>query len=131
MSAATVVLFPLTLASNVFVAPHTMPGWLQAFVAVNPSATWSPPSAPSWRPPGRQANSLGAARLHHPRRGVRPTHSLALRQAAVSAVGTGQVGHSTAGHPAGFAAVRAWVTLSGETSLAVRLAVGQGRAFPC
>jgi ABC-2 type transport system permease protein len=36
MSAATVVLFPLTLASNVFVAPHTMPGWLQAFVSVNP-----------------------------------------------------------------------------------------------
>jgi len=30
------VLFPLTLASNVFVAPHTMPGWLQAFVHVNP-----------------------------------------------------------------------------------------------
>jgi daunorubicin/doxorubicin transport system permease protein len=36
MSAATVVLFPLTLASNVFVAPRTMPGWLQAFVLVNP-----------------------------------------------------------------------------------------------
>ena len=36
MSAATVVLFPLTLASNVFVAPHTMPGWLQAIVAANP-----------------------------------------------------------------------------------------------
>ena len=36
MSAATVVLFPLTLASNVFVAPHTMPGWLQAFVRINP-----------------------------------------------------------------------------------------------
>jgi ABC-2 type transport system permease protein len=36
MSAGTVVLFPLTLASNVFVAPDTMPGWLQAFVAVNP-----------------------------------------------------------------------------------------------
>jgi ABC-2 type transport system permease protein len=36
MSAATVVLFPLTLASNVFLAPHTMPGWLQAFVSVNP-----------------------------------------------------------------------------------------------
>ena len=35
-SAATVVLFPLTLASNVFVAPHTMPGWLQAVVALNP-----------------------------------------------------------------------------------------------
>lgn len=36
MSTGTVVLFPLTLASNVFVAPRTMPGWLQAFVAVNP-----------------------------------------------------------------------------------------------
>jgi ABC-2 type transport system permease protein len=36
MSAGTVVLFPLTLASNVFVTPHTMPGWLQAFVRVNP-----------------------------------------------------------------------------------------------
>ena len=30
------VLFPLTLASNVFVQSHTMPGWLQAFVRVNP-----------------------------------------------------------------------------------------------
>jgi ABC-2 type transport system permease protein len=36
MSTGTGVLFPLTLASNVFVAPQTMPGWLQAFVAVNP-----------------------------------------------------------------------------------------------
>ncbi len=36
MSAGTVVLFPLTLASNVFVSPQTMPGWLQAFVHVNP-----------------------------------------------------------------------------------------------
>ena len=30
------VLFPLTFASNVFVDPATMPGWLQAFVDVNP-----------------------------------------------------------------------------------------------
>ena len=36
MSTGTVVLFPLTLASNVFVAPPTMPGWLQAIVRVNP-----------------------------------------------------------------------------------------------
>ena len=36
MSTGTVVLFPLTLASNVFVATRTMPGWLQAFVGVNP-----------------------------------------------------------------------------------------------
>jgi len=30
------VLFPLTFLSNVFVSPDTMPGWLQAFVTVNP-----------------------------------------------------------------------------------------------
>ncbi|MBO0821099.1 MAG: ABC transporter permease [Nocardiopsaceae bacterium] len=36
MSVGTVLLFPLTLASNVFVAPRTMPGWLQAFVRANP-----------------------------------------------------------------------------------------------
>jgi ABC-2 type transport system permease protein len=30
------VLFPLTLASNVFADPHTMPAWLRAFIDVNP-----------------------------------------------------------------------------------------------
>jgi ABC-2 type transport system permease protein len=30
------VLFPLTLASNIFVDPRTMPGWLQTFVEANP-----------------------------------------------------------------------------------------------
>lgn len=30
------VQFPLTMTSNVFVDPKTMPGWLHAFVAVNP-----------------------------------------------------------------------------------------------
>ena len=33
---ANVVLMPLSFASNVFVQPRTMPGWLQAFVNVNP-----------------------------------------------------------------------------------------------
>jgi ABC-2 type transport system permease protein len=32
------VLFPLTLASNIFVDPQTMPGWLQAFIDVNPAS---------------------------------------------------------------------------------------------
>jgi ABC-2 type transport system permease protein len=36
MSVGTVVLFPLTFASSVFVNPQTMPGWLQAFINVNP-----------------------------------------------------------------------------------------------
>jgi ABC-2 type transport system permease protein len=36
MSLAVVVLFPLTLASNAFVEPGTMPGWLRAVVHANP-----------------------------------------------------------------------------------------------
>jgi ABC-2 type transport system permease protein len=35
-SVSLLVLFPLTLASNVFADPDTMPGWLQAFIDVNP-----------------------------------------------------------------------------------------------
>jgi ABC-2 type transport system permease protein len=36
MGTSMMVLFPLTFASNIFVDPSTMPGWLQAFVDVNP-----------------------------------------------------------------------------------------------
>ena len=36
MQLSMTVLFPLTFASNVFVDPSTMPGWVQAFVNVNP-----------------------------------------------------------------------------------------------
>ncbi|MGE3619177.1 MAG: ABC transporter permease [Acidimicrobiia bacterium] len=36
MQMSMTVLFPLTFASNVFVDPATMPGWVQAFVKVNP-----------------------------------------------------------------------------------------------
>ncbi|MFI6922248.1 ABC transporter permease [Nonomuraea spiralis] len=36
ISIANVVLMPLSFASNVFVRPETMPGWLRAFVEVNP-----------------------------------------------------------------------------------------------
>jgi ABC-2 type transport system permease protein len=36
MQASMTVLFPLTFASNVFVPLDTMPGWVQAFVKVNP-----------------------------------------------------------------------------------------------
>ncbi|HEX6310552.1 MAG TPA: ABC transporter permease [Acidimicrobiia bacterium] len=36
MQVSMTVLFPLTFASNVFVDPDTMPGWVQAFVNVNP-----------------------------------------------------------------------------------------------
>ncbi len=36
MYMSMMVLFPLTFISNVFVDPSTMPGWLQAFVDINP-----------------------------------------------------------------------------------------------
>ena len=36
MSVGMMVLFPLTFASNIFVSPDTMPGWLQRFVDHNP-----------------------------------------------------------------------------------------------
>jgi ABC-2 type transport system permease protein len=36
MQTSITVLFPLTFASNVFVDPSTMPGWVQGFVKVNP-----------------------------------------------------------------------------------------------
>lgn len=36
MNTGMLVLFPLAFASNVFVEPRTMPGWLRAFVDVNP-----------------------------------------------------------------------------------------------
>src|SRR5262249_14496979 len=36
MSLGLAVLLPPTFASNIFVQPRTMPGWLQAFVDVNP-----------------------------------------------------------------------------------------------
>jgi ABC-2 type transport system permease protein len=36
MGVTMMILFPLTFASNVFVSPQTMPGWLEALVNVNP-----------------------------------------------------------------------------------------------
>jgi ABC-2 type transport system permease protein len=36
ISIANLALMPLSFASNVFVQPQTMPGWLQAFVKINP-----------------------------------------------------------------------------------------------
>ena len=39
MQLSMTVLFPLTFASNVFVDPDTMPGWVQSFVASTRSPT--------------------------------------------------------------------------------------------
>jgi ABC-2 type transport system permease protein len=35
-NASLLIVFPLTFASNVFVAPRTLPGWLHTFVDINP-----------------------------------------------------------------------------------------------
>jgi ABC-2 type transport system permease protein len=35
-SVSLLIMFPLTFASNIFVQPRTMPGWLHAFVDANP-----------------------------------------------------------------------------------------------
>jgi ABC-2 type transport system permease protein len=58
MGTGTVVLFPLTLISNVFVQPATMPAGCRPSSRSTRSAIWSPPSAACWlatRPPGRPA----------------------------------------------------------------------------
>ena len=36
MNAGFMGLFPLIFLSNIFVEPETLPGWLEAFVGVNP-----------------------------------------------------------------------------------------------
>ena len=36
MTSSFLLLFPLTMASNIFVDPRTMPGWLRVVVSVNP-----------------------------------------------------------------------------------------------
>jgi len=36
MNIGFVIMFPLTFASNIFVDPATMPGWLRGFITVNP-----------------------------------------------------------------------------------------------
>jgi ABC-2 type transport system permease protein len=39
MNAGFMVLFPLVFLSNIFVEPDTLPGWLEAFVDLNPVST--------------------------------------------------------------------------------------------
>lgn len=36
MNASFMALWPLTFLSNMFVEPETLPGWLEAFVGINP-----------------------------------------------------------------------------------------------
>jgi hypothetical protein len=83
MSTGTVVLFPLTLASKVFVQPRTMPGGCRRTSASTRSATWLPPSAACWPATGRRPDRLGAAR-RRPARRLRPAHRLPLRPARLT-----------------------------------------------
>ena len=53
------ILFPLTFASNVFVDPETMPGWVQVFVNNNPITHLPPLLAASCTAPRLARKSCG------------------------------------------------------------------------
>ena len=58
------IMFPLTFLSNAFVPTDTMPGWLQAFVKVNPvTQVIHALPRPHERRPVHRPRRLGAARL--------------------------------------------------------------------
>jgi ABC-2 type transport system permease protein len=59
MNGGFMALFPLTFLSNVFVEPETLPGWLEAFVDVNPISHLGD-SVP--RPDGRNRGGRGDRR---------------------------------------------------------------------
>ena len=89
ISIAYVVLLPLSFASNIFVQPRTMPGWLQAFVNVNPISHLADATRDLMNNTG---GAGGACRLvphrdrrHHP--GVRAAHPPPLQQARLTCAG--------------------------------------------
>ena len=84
MTLSWLVLMPVTFASNIYVDPATMPGWLQAFVAVNPVSLIV--TALRGVLDGRPALARGRPRCdgacpHHCR--LRPAHDAALWARAV------------------------------------------------
>jgi ABC-type polysaccharide/polyol phosphate export permease len=85
-SIANVVLMPLSFASNVFVQPRTMPGWLQAFVNVNPISHIATAARDLMNKHWRHRRSGRVVphrhRRHHPR--VRANHPAPLRQAGMT-----------------------------------------------
>ena len=84
MQMSMTVLFPLTFASNVFVDPTTMPGWVQAFVKVNPITHLDHRRPRAHARHGRsRRHRLGAAVERRPGRGVRPAHDAAVQQGAL------------------------------------------------
>ena len=84
MQTSMTVLFPLTFASNVFVDPSTMPGWVQAFVRVNPvSQLTTRVPGPHARHRRGHGHRLGARLERGPRRGVRPAHDAAVQRRAI------------------------------------------------
>ena len=85
MQVSMMILFPLTFASNIFVDPATMPGWLQAFVESTRSPTWRPWSRPDARLGARRGNRLGARLVRTSRRGLRSHHHGPLPQQEIDA----------------------------------------------
>jgi len=87
MSIGSVVLFPLTLASSVFVRPQTIPrlaGSLRPRQSGQPSSRRR--AGAYRRPPRRGADRLGAARIRGTGRGIRARYSPPLRQETLTGI---------------------------------------------
>ena len=85
MQISMTILFPLTFASNVFVDPATMPGWVQAFVKVNPITHLTDASRGLMHGTGaRQLDRVGAAVVRRVLRGLRAADHARLQHGAVA-----------------------------------------------
>ena len=86
MQVSMTMLFPLTFASNVFVDPATMPGWVQAFVNANPITHLATAARGLMHgtatSPARSSGSWSGARLLVAV--FAPAHHAALQQRAVA-----------------------------------------------
>ncbi len=76
------VMFPLTFVSNVFVPVESLPGWLQAFVNVNRSRSWSRRPRADARRRGHQRHRAGAGDQRGAGRDLRPADDVRLTTAA-------------------------------------------------
>jgi monofunctional glycosyltransferase len=84
MTSSFLLLFPLTFASNIFVDPATMPGWLQTVVGYNPVTHLATVTrGPDARRRGGSATCVGARRLRGDRGDLRAARDADVPAGAV------------------------------------------------
>ena len=87
MQVSMTILFPLTFASNVFVDPTTMPGWVQAFVKVNPITHLTERGArPDARPGRHVRDRLGSDVERRAARRLLSAHDALVQPGALTRV---------------------------------------------